>query len=95
MPTLSRDSQFQESLQTFILWTVNRKKIKACGVRWIVQPLHKPGSNKRIQGFCYLLHVASNKSSDLLAGQECPRMPVQENQQIEITPVSDYGSLTE
>ena len=58
-----------------------------------MKALYKPGSNERIQSLRDQLHVASHKSSDLLAGQESSRMPVQEDQQIEITPVLDYGSL--
>lgn len=64
-------------------------------MRRIMNALYKPGTDKRIQGSGYQVHVASHKSSDLLAGQERSRMPVQENQQVEITAVSDYGSLSE
>ncbi|HZQ19032.1 MAG TPA: hypothetical protein VFA90_09940 [Terriglobales bacterium] len=93
--SLSSGSQFQKSLQTFVPWTVDRKNIQACGVRRIMNALYKPGFNKRIQSSGYQVHVASYKSSDLLAGQERSRMPVQENQKVEITAVSDYGSLNE
>ena len=68
MPSLSRSSQFQEPLQAFVLWTMNRKKIEAGGVGWIVKPLDKPGSDKGIESIGDQLHVAPDKSSDLLAG---------------------------
>jgi hypothetical protein len=58
---------------------MDRKKIQPSGVRRIMKPLYKPCGNKGIQGFSDQLHVASHKSSDLLAGQERSRMPVQEN----------------
>ena len=95
MPSLSRASQVQEPLQAFVLWTMNRKKIEAGGVRSIVKPLDKPGNDKGIESIGDLLHIARDKRSDLLAGQECPRMPVQENQQIQITAVPDDREASE
>ena len=74
---------------------MDHKKIHAGGVRRIVKPLDKSGPNKGIQSFSDQLHVASHKGRNLLAGQEGSRMPVQENQQIEITAVPDYRSAVE
>jgi hypothetical protein len=73
---------------------MDHKKIHARSVRGIMEPLYKTGKNKGIQSFRNHLHVAAHKSGDLLAGQERPRVPVQENQQIEITAVSDNGSTS-
>ena len=95
VPPLSGKSQFQECLQALALWPMDYENIHAGGVRRIMKPLYKPRGNKGIQGFSDQLHVASHKSGDLLAGQERSRMPVQENQQIEITAVSDYRSASE
>lgn len=74
---------------------MDRKKIQAGGMRRIMKTLYKPGSNEGIQSLRDQLHVASHKSGDLLAGQQRARMPVQENQQIEIAAVPDYRSTSE
>jgi|SRR6185503_4632346 hypothetical protein len=95
MPSLSSGSQFQQSVQTFALRAVDHKEVHAGRVSWIVKTLHKAGVYKTIQSFRDYLHVASYKSSDLLAGQECPRMPVKKDQQIEVTAVADQRSSGE
>ena len=95
LTTLSCGSQFQEGLQAIALWTMDHQKIHAGGMFRIMKPLYKPCGKKGIQGFSDQLHVVSHKSRNLLARQERPRVPVQENQQIKITAVSDYGSLSE
>jgi len=64
-------------------------------VGWIMKTIHKAGSYEGIQSFRDYLHVASHKSSDLLAGQEGPRMSVQKDQQIEVTAVADQRSSGE
>ena len=92
---MSGGSQFQQSVQAFALWAVDHKEIHAVGVGWILKPLHKTGSYKGIQSFRDYLHVASHKGSDLLAGQECPRMLVQKDQQIKVTAVADQRRTSE
>lgn len=95
MASLPRRCQLQESLQTFVFRAMDRKKIQAGGAVRIMKALYKPGGNERIQGFSDQLHIAPHKSGDLSAGQECARMYVQENQQIEIAAVSDYRSTSQ
>jgi hypothetical protein len=90
-PSLPCGRQFQESFQILTLWTTDNKKLHSRRVRRIMKPLYKPGSNKGIQSFSDHAHFASHKSGELLAGQECPRMSVQENEQIEITAVPHHG----
>ena len=48
---------------------MDRKKIQPGGVRRIMKALHKACGDERIQSLRDQLHVASHKSSDLLAGQ--------------------------
>jgi len=74
---------------------VDHKQVHAGGVGWIMKTLHKAGSYEGIQSFRDYLHVASHKSGDLLASQECPRMSVQKDQQIEVTAIADQRSRGE
>ena len=94
-PSLPYRRQFQESFQILTLWTTDNKKLHSRRVRRIMKPLYKPGSNKGIQSFSDHAHFVSHKSGELLAGQECPRMSVQENEQIEITAVPHHGRMSE
>jgi hypothetical protein len=95
MPARSRGSQFQKRLQAFALWAMYYKKIHAGGMHWIMKPLHKPGSNKRIQSLGDQLRVVSHKGGDLFVRQQCAGMSMQENQQIKVTAVPDHRSTSE
>jgi hypothetical protein len=82
---LFRTSQFQETGERFPLLAVEFQRVHTCRAQAIFGSSQKPGLNERLNGFGDLLYVVSHKNREMLAGQECARMPMQKAQQIEFT----------
>jgi hypothetical protein len=74
------------------LWAIEHQKVHAGSVHGILGSLQKPGINERINCVSDLLHVVSHEGGELLVGQKCARMPVQEHQQVEVTRPADERS---
>ncbi len=83
-PPFPCGSYSQKRLQPPAFLAVENQQVHARGVLGILRPLQKPGIDERIDRFCDLLHVVSHKRGELFVCQECARVSVQKQQQVEI-----------
>jgi hypothetical protein len=90
VPSYPRGSQFQERLEPAVLGSAEFQKVHARSVHRILGPLKEPPLHELLKRLGNLLHVVANESSDLFVGQKYARVPVQENEQIDVTGVSDH-----
>jgi hypothetical protein len=93
---LSRRRQFQQRSHCSPLRAIELEKKHAHSVRRLLsRPPQQPCFNKGIECFGDILQVVAHKSSQLFACQQCVRMSVQKDQQIQITGVPDDRSASE
>ena len=84
-PSFPCRSYFQKRFNPSAFIAVENQQVHACSVRGILRPLHKTGVNECINRFCDLLHVVSHKRGELFVCQECARVSIQKQQQVELT----------
>ena len=84
-PSFPCRSYSQKRFKPSALLAFKNQQVHACSVQGILRPLQKTGIDERINRFCDLLHVVSHKSGELFICQECARVSIQKQQQVELT----------